>query len=425
MFFMRLASATQSFTAALAVIIALSAPTTGTGQENQPDGDDPLFEKITLSPDGVIATDTTGAAWKYDFALNEFVIWDEVEPEAGEIRYDEEIDILPVEERCTEELLVEKLGSRSITVRADQFVDGNILSSGRITVKGWVRGDVESLGKKVLITRTGQVDGDVIAPRVTIRDGAVVRGKIVERKRTLKFDDFGKSLSIGGLIVVISFTIFFLLLIFLLLSLAPKKSATFYNCFRQYKVRTFSIGLLFLFLFPVLAALVTITIIGVLVLPLLPVIYVISAVMGLASVGNMIGQKFIPREKSREELSLVPSLLGVILFMTIWLAVSLTLGSPDPTTDGFGIFFLVLAILISTFPLLSGFGSAVLTRFGTREYKTWKERQLEVKLTMTPPKPPSVRTETDHIPVPPASTEQPDKKPPEPPRPPGPPFSPS
>lgn len=435
MFFMRLASVTHSFITAAAVALVISYPTTGQCQGNQNQYSDQIFDEITLSPDGVIGTDTTGTLWKYDFELNEFVIWDRIEPGDREFIVGEETDFIPVEERCTEELLVEDLGSSSITVQKDQFVNGSILSSGRITVKGWVRGDVESLGKKVLITRTGQVDGDVIAPRVVVRDGGVVLGRVIERRSTLEFDYFGGSLSIGGLIVVISLTVFFLLLIFLVISLAPIKSANFYNCFRNYKVRTFFIGLLFEFLFPVLVALVAITIVGVLVLPLLPVLYVIASVMGLASVGNIIGQKFMAGRKNSEKLSLIPSLLGVIIFMTIWLAVSLTLGSTDPTTDGFGIFLLVLAILISTFPLLSGIGAAVLTRFGTREYKTWKERQFEAKATITPPKPPPVRAENNHIVKPPPTANQDEQQSgdsdlpdsdieqPEPPRPPQPPLS--
>lgn len=55
-------------------------------------------------------------------------------------------------------------------------VTANILAR-IVKISGLVLGDIEG-GEKVLITRTGRVQGNIIAPRVQLEDGALFRGSI-------------------------------------------------------------------------------------------------------------------------------------------------------------------------------------------------------------------------------------------------------
>ncbi len=68
------------------------------------------------------------------------------------------------------------LGSHSITVGPEGHVNASIV--GRIvTIEGKVRGDVTAEEKIVLLS-SASVEGNLIAPRVVLHDGAHLRGGI-------------------------------------------------------------------------------------------------------------------------------------------------------------------------------------------------------------------------------------------------------
>jgi len=68
--------------------------------------------------------------------------------------------------QCTEEVEIGESGQ----------VIANILAKV-VKVSGMVSGDIGG-GEKVLITRTGRVQGNIVAPRVQLEDGALFRGSI-------------------------------------------------------------------------------------------------------------------------------------------------------------------------------------------------------------------------------------------------------
>ena len=140
---------------------------------------DTTFFEIMLSDDGVIAIDTAGYEWYYDFERSQWKAGIP-EPEEEEFRpsgvgiYDDEQE--PIDERCTIEKWIKPFETKPVMVGFDEYVDGNITVLGRVTIKGWVTGNVSSLGKRVLVTETGWVDGDIEAPTIIIRDGGYVGG---------------------------------------------------------------------------------------------------------------------------------------------------------------------------------------------------------------------------------------------------------
>jgi len=390
---------------------------------------DTVFNEILLSGNRVIAIDISGYEWYYDFEKNTFVMGSPEDSEIDEVEEpfpDIETEYIPIEERCTVEKKIKSFEKKSITIGTDEYVDGDINAWGRVTVKGWVKGDIKSYQKRVLVTSTGQVDGNIEAPSIVIKDGGVVLGEIIEEQTDISIDEITSSFSTDGIIVVISLSALFLFASFILIALMPRQIKTFQDCCKKFKYRSYFLGLLFLLLMPVVVTVVTITIVGIVLVPFIPFIYMFAIVMGVISFGDRIGYHLYQRFTGREKHMILQSATGIVLLMALWLAVAVLLGASDDVSQGFGIFFLVVAIIISTVPLCTGIGSAILTRFGFRTYLSWRERQQqrpepETSIPAPPPIPQGnafngsdnpFKTPGENKPPPP---EEPPKSPPPPP----------
>jgi hypothetical protein len=365
---------------------------------------DTVFSEIYLTDEGITAVDTSGYEWHYDFNQGTFVAG---RLPAGEIGLDENrrtdlrTDELSIEERCTEEKRVRPFERSPVWVGFEEYVDDNIIAYDRVTVRGWVRGDIKSLNR-VLVSSSGRVDGDIEAPEITIKDGAVVLGRVNRVSSPFEFKDITRSFSVDGVIVVLSFTAFFLFCGFLAVTLMPAQMASFGRCLSRYRVRSYLMGLLFLFLMPAIVLLVTVTIVGMIIVPLVPLIYVFAFVLGITSFGETLGRHISVRFLGGEKSRLFQSTLGILLLMSFWFVVALLLGANDDVSQGFGIFFLVVSILLSSYPVLGGVGSALLTRFGFREYLGWKDRRAETKDNGPPaPAPPPIPGDSPMNPPPP------------------------
>ncbi len=354
---------------------------------------DTIFNEISLDDNGVVTVDTAGYDWYYDFEREVFVLGipepDETVPDDRLV--DDRNAEASHEQRCTEEIWIKPFETRPVTVGYDEFVDDDITVLGRVTVKGWVVGDVESLNKRVLVTETGRVDGNIQAPKVVVREGGIVGGDIVEKASPLDID-FGAPFSAVGIVVVSSFTAFLLISGVLLIIVAPRHVNNFCACFECCKIKAFFLGFLLWLLLPPLIVLVAITIVGIPLTPLVPLAYVLTAVLGMVAFGNMIGRSFARRFLGGEKSRLFQTTVGILLVMSLWFVSAILLGSSGATAEGFGVFFLILAILLTAFPVSSGVGAAFLTRFGVREYLDWKDRAKSAA-EPPPPAPPPIRPE--------------------------------
>ena len=349
---------------------------------------DTIFLDISLSDEGVTAIDTSGYDWYYDFDRDVFVAG-ERKGEAGldSPEAQKEADYLPVEERATVEKKVKPFVN-SVLVGVDEYVSGNIIAYGRVTIKGWVKGDVKSLNKRVLVSKTGRVDGNIEAPEIIVKDGGTVLGKQTITKSALDLPPLSTSFSVSGVIVVISFLVFFIFFGFVITTLMPRQLVRFRHAFESYKLKTYFLGFFLIIAMPIVIALVIITIVGIVLVPFVPVLYLFATVMGVVSFGQQIGSGFTRRLLGQDKSPMVQALLGVGFLMLLWLAVAILLGSNGGSSEGFGIFFLVIAILISTYPVCSGLGAALLTRFGFREYMSWQDRQNHQRPPDAPAPPP-------------------------------------
>lgn len=330
---------------------------------------DPAFVEITLSPLGVEAVDSTGEHWHYDFGLEAFVpggveTVDDGIPVESQPR---DLDLENIVDRATERRVIESFARQSIIIDYDEYVDGDVIVWGRVTVKGWVKGGVKSLQSRVLVTRTGRVDGDIDAPEVIVREGAVVLGRVNQEQSPSAIKELPSQFSADGFIIALVFTGFAGLIAFMCVTLAPVKTHRMIRCAEVYKGRCFALGLLMVLGSPLVLTLILITIVGVLLSPLLPLAYAVAATIGLLAFGRILLDR-IGFLNQTGRLRPLRCLLGIVIFMLPWLLAGLLMGSTDGTAEGFGVFFLVCAILITVFAGSIGVGAALLTRFGWSDY---------------------------------------------------------
>lgn len=334
---------------------------------------DTIFEEITLNDDGVTAIDTAGHEWYYDFEFSTFVAGTAPVPEEGSDIAEPpgfEFDGIPIEERATIKKKVKHFEVGAVTVRVDEYVDGDIKALDMVTIKGWVRGNVVSVNDRVLITETGQVDGNVEAPKVIVKDGGVVEGEVIESEVPLDLENFTAGFSHDFLIVMVIITLSFLFAGFILLTLMPKQVANIETCIMQHTKRSFFLGLLLLLVLPALIVLVAITIIGLVLIPIIPVVYAWAIILGIAATGRGIIARFYSKFLNSATSPIILGVLGILLIMAPWIITSALMGNEDGAEYGFGIFFLVVSIIFTTFPVFAGIGAAFLTRFGFRSYSS-------------------------------------------------------
>lgn len=354
-----------------------------------------VFREIELSPGGVVAFDSLGNRWYFNFEEDFFVL----DPGGGHERVGAEWErnpdeIEPVEERCTERKTVRHPELKAVFVGYDEYVEGNIIAYDRVTVKGWVQGDIQSFKKRVLVTASGRVDGDIKAPYIEVKEGGEVLGEqiIIEPYQIPPIDIVISPFSTDGIWVVFVFTLAFLLVAFLAVSLAPRQLANISECISEHKVKTYFTGLLFILLLPVIIALLAITIVGIVAIALLPLSILVALVMGMAVSGRMLARSVLSDLFGQRQSLMFQSLFGVLVFMILWTAVAVLMGSGEGNgvAYGFGIFMLVVSIVVTTYPLLAGVGAAVLTRFGFKRYVSFGDQLTDRGDSAPAPAPPPI-----------------------------------
>jgi hypothetical protein len=369
---------------------------------------DIIFREMRLSADGVVGVDTSGQAWQYDFDQATFE--KSTAPTAGGgsrpgERGGREAAVLPVEVRCTEELRVRPFERKTVTVGLEEYVDGNISVLGRVTVKGWVKGNIESITGPVIIGETGQVDGDIRSPEITVKHGGLVLGRQTISDKLVFPESLRTSFETVGLWVVFGFSLFFLLCAFLYVTLMPRQLEHFTQCIVRYPVKSSAVGLLFVVGLPVVMVLLAITLVGIIAIPFLPFVYVFAITLGVVTFGRLIGAQVARRALGISMSPLVETAIGLILFMALWTVVAVLMGSSGDVAYGFGVFALVVSIIISCFPVCSGIGAALLTRFGFRPHVSLRDRIAAEQAAVPAPAPPPIRRTTPFDVPPPAGTD--------------------
>lgn len=355
------------------------------------------FSELHVTPEGTYAVDSEGTEWEYDYSREEFVREENdtssTKTVFGRKKDREKIEPseapeppeLPDDIVLPKKLKGLKLGA--VIIESDEKIKGPIVSVGPVTVRGTVIGDVISY-KKITVTSTGKITGDVRAPEIVKMRGGVIAGSRIETGLpTIPEVDLFVETSYTGLIV--SAIILSVLLVCGLLAtgVAPRPVNRVSACLQKSFVRSFFIGLLAWFLYVPVLAILVLTIIGIPVaLIALPIATLLAVVLAIVGLGDLVGQKASRYVGTSDSSQMTRVILGILILCSLWLGMSLFFTSPSGLSNAFATLMLVLAIVVWSIGLTAGVGGVILTRFGRRDYRP---RAAEVKVETAPPPPPT------------------------------------
>lgn len=263
-----------------------------------------------------------------------------------------------------------------IRVNEYELIRGDIVSlGGDVEVEGKVMGDVVAVFGDVYVGGDAVVNGEVVCVlgELTKEDGAVIRGQTVRvgggAYPAIFPWSFKHSFDLGifGLVTrIVIFIIGVLLLLVVLYFLADrmKKSATF--VFGSF-FKSLGIGLLVFVIggviVAVIAALLSITIVGIPVAILLILTFIALMIIGYfvsaLALGEVVSNKFSIGVDSR----FVQGVIG--LFLLAILSMASTLMAINPFMFPLRILFKTLGGLVTSVALFAGVGAFVLSKAGT------------------------------------------------------------
>ncbi len=250
-----------------------------------------------------------------------------------------------------------KIGS-DVTIEKGQKVHSVVAIGGQITVSGAVEKSVVAIGGSVVLTKTAVVKGNVVSLGgviVMARD-AEVGGDLTEINSSNLYETLTTALSSewegwSWIFAVISLSIFLVILVLALLiaALLPKPVRIVSEAIRENTFKVILCGILGLVLIAPLALLLTISVVGIALIPLEVIFVVCSVLLGFIAVGQLIGAKLLRLLKRPEPGDRPGNLLG----------------AGHPLADRLD--SLTSAGWSRRSPSSIGLGAALVTRFGTHQ----------------------------------------------------------
>jgi hypothetical protein len=244
-----------------------------------------------------------------------------------------------------------------VTIEENIKVRNVFVLRGQITISGTVEQSVVAIGGSIVLTRTAVVNGDVVTLGgiIVMGKGADVHGTLTEINSSnisaaisdLLSDDWeGWSWLFAIFSVVVFFAI--LILALLIVALIPKPIQVIAETIKTNTFKVSLSGLLGLLLIVPIAVLLTISVIGIVLIPLEMILVVSAALLGFIAVSQLVG---------RRVLMLIKRTGGGVIRQTFWGLITLWLIGWIPYV---GWIIKVLAVVL-------GLGGVIMTRFGTKE----------------------------------------------------------
>jgi len=212
-----------------------------------------------------------------------------------------------------------KIGG-DVTVSQGQTVNNVITVGGQVTVSGRVLGQVLAVGGSVVLTRTAVVDGDVVTVGgvIILGKGARVYGELKE----INTADISQLLTSvlnedwegwSWIFAILSLLLFIgiLLLALLLVTLIPKPVCLVASAIKEAPVRAFFWGLIVLISIVPLAILLTISVMGIALIPLEITLVVCSALVGFIATAQITGEKLFVLLKKHNQSVISDVFLGL------------------------------------------------------------------------------------------------------------------
>jgi len=320
-----------------------------------------------------------------------------VTPEGKEYKYKAEVtekvilkeEILSAKEKKEKKLsLIQKDIVKvrvDIIIDEDQEIEGDVTAlGGDVVVKGVVDGSVVALGGDILVTSTGIIEEDAtsVGGEVKIEPGGIIKGERVALKGKIPGISFFPYLLQPKVVLrgfgIVTKIVKILLLLFLgmiVFSVVPRNVGKIKDKVEKEFLKSILVGLLAWVLFLPAFVLLLITIIGIPLAILLPLVVIVALLLGYTSVSLYVGEKIKQNTNIKPQTPLLTVFLGIIAVELISIIGRLTGIFGEGLLPLYGIFTFIYWVTIFII-LTAGLGSVVLTRFGTRP--------KEIELTKTP-----------------------------------------
>lgn len=245
----------------------------------------------------------------------------------------------------------------NITVEEGITISNAVAIGGQVTVYGRVENHVIAVGGSVVLGSTAIVGGNVISlGGIVVRGkGAEVGGSITEINRP-RIKDMIESVISGDrdvwswIYAVLSIFVFFGLLVceLLIAAFIPQNIRHVSTAIREDTLKVTLWGILGLAMIAPLAVLLTISIIGIALIPLEMLFVACAVLVGLTSVSQLVGSSLFQLMNKSERGIVGETFWGlIILWIMGW--------------------FPYIGVMIKVFSVIVGLGAVLTTRFGTRQ----------------------------------------------------------
>lgn len=261
---------------------------------------------------------------------------------------------------ASSETSIFKIGS-DVEVAKEQRIHSVVTIGGQITVHGAVEKSVVAIGGSVVLTRSAVVKGNVVSLGgvIVLARDAEVGGDLTEINSSNLIETLTAALGSewegwSWIFAILSLSIFLVILVVALLiaALLPKPVRIVSEAIQENTFKVVLCGILGLVLIAPLALLLTISVVGIALIPLEMIVVVCSVLLGLIAVGRIIGGKIL-RLLRRPNPGVVRE--------TFWGLLALWLIGWVPYAGW----------MIKSIALVVGLGATLITRFGT--YQGWRE----------------------------------------------------
>jgi hypothetical protein len=294
-----------------------------------------------------------------------------------------------------------------VIVEEGELVEGDAVAIfGSVLVNGIVEGDAVAVGGSVSVGPKGRIDGDGVAigGGVTKEAGAVIRGETVSigkggnwsgvwkdgryiaPHRLSRFHPYGPFpwalfSRTGRLFFWVLWTIVIILLALVVTAVVRRPVE---NVSSRAKGEAFKMGLIgllvWVLLFPAMV-LLAITIIGIPVAILLPMVYILALLMGYTAVGLAVGERFSGGNGKSPYMSVA---LGILMLQGLSIIAAI-IRLPGSWLGAVGFVVAVVGWAVIFVASTVGLGAVVMTRFGTRRPKP---AEVQAGTGMQAPQPP-------------------------------------
>ena len=260
---------------------------------------------------------------------------------------------------ASEDKRVIRIG-RDVTVEAGTKVRSVVTLGGQVTVSGTVEKSIVALGGSVVLTRTALVGGNVsaIGGVIVIARGAEVGGSLTELNSSNLYETLATALSSewegwSWVFAIISLSIFLVILMLALLitALLPKPVQTVSEAITENTFKVALWGILGLVTIAPLTLLLTISVVGIALIPLQVIVVVCAVLLGFIAVGQRLGRAVLSLLKRPRPGPVRETFWGLILLWAIgWLP--------------------YVGWMAKAIAIVLGLGATLVTRFGT--YRGWQ-----------------------------------------------------